>query len=158
LGGGLGHAMVSGDGSPQHDATMSQQTAGMATAGGALRTGVAAAVAVALLLQLLATPPLAMRMLSGLAQGAWSSVLCTSDGTERTSAPARDPQLPASPHHHDTCLLCQGHPVTLGLIAVAVIALAAGGTFRMAEWTWRSATTPPRLFGAYRPRAPPALG
>jgi hypothetical protein len=150
--------MVSRDGSPQHDATMSQQTAGKATAGGALRAGVAAAAAAALLLQLLVMPPLAMRMLSGLARGAWSSVLCTSDGTARTGAPARDPQLPASPHHHDTCLLCQGYPAALGLVAVAVFALAAAGTWRRAAWMWRSAATPPLLFGAYRPRAPPAFG
>jgi hypothetical protein len=130
----------------------------MATAGAALRVGAAVVVAAALLLQLLVTPPLAMRMLSGLAQGAWPSVLCTSDGPARTGAPAREPQLPGSPHHHDTCLLCQGQPVALGLIAVAVIALAAAGGWRRAEWTWRMVAAPPLLFGTYRPRAPPAFG
>jgi hypothetical protein len=138
--------------------TMRQQTARMATAEAALRTGAAVVVAAALLLQVLVTPPLAMRMLSGLAQGAWSSVLCTSSDRARTDAPARAPQLPASPHHHDTCLLCQSHPASLGLIAVAVFALAAAGTWHRAAWTWRSGATPPLLFGAYRPRAPPAFG
>ncbi len=120
-----------------------------------VRHGACALAAVALLVQLLASPPLAMRMLSDMAGGGWLGVLCSSG---RDVRPVPAPQSPAVPHAHDHCLLCQMHPPPLALAAAAGLVPAAATLWRQPAPVGMMMVAPVRPFAPYSPRAPPAFG
>jgi hypothetical protein len=81
---------------------------------------VALVATVALLVQMLLAPPLAMRMLSGPA--AWPTALCTATPSDRSVDPVHHQSPPAFPHDHDDCPLCRSSSVALGLPVAVYLA------------------------------------
>jgi hypothetical protein len=133
---------------------MVERVARQTVCGTVMRATAALLAAGALLWQLLAVPPLAMRMLSGPTAGIWRAAFCSSDPAGPPGVPA--PQ-PASTHDHDGCPLCQSHSVPLAPIAFGVLIVAV-----VTNWRWVCpaclvAPAPAAPFRLYSPRAPPAL-
>jgi hypothetical protein len=136
---------------------MPELAARVTVLGTAVRAMAAFVAAAALLLQLFVMPPLAMRMLSSLTSGGWSVVLCSGGPAERSSAPAHQPQLPASPHDHDGCPLRQCHSVPLAVIAVVILILAVTTSWRWLRPVMLIIPVPSAPFRLNSSRAPPAL-
>jgi hypothetical protein len=107
----------------------------------------AIAAGVALFLQIVFGPALAMRMLAG----ADPATFClTAEATHDRSHPA-----PVFPHDHDDCLICHGHPLAIGLLPVLAVVLVA---LSVESRPWSAATATPapaRPFRHYSSRAPP---
>jgi Protein of unknown function (DUF2946) len=146
-----------GAGFPPGMVMMRERAARGVGTGSATRTTVAVLAAVALLLQLLVMPPLAMRMMGSHASTGRSVALCTSGSGEQASSPANQPRQPASTHDHNTCPLCQSHPVPLALLAVAIALLAATTRWRRLGQLTLALPAPAWPFRLYSSRAPPAL-
>jgi hypothetical protein len=104
---------------------------------------------VALFLQIVFGPALAMRMLAGFDPGA----LCLT----ASAGAAHDPGHPAPvfPHDHDDCLLCHGHPLAIGLLPVLAVVLVAMSVLSLPWWAAAATPAPPRPFRHYSSRAPP---
>ncbi len=136
---------------------MPELAARVTVLGTAVRAMTAFVAAAASLLQLFVMPPLAMRMLSSLTSGGWPVALCSRGPAERSSAPAHQPQLPASPHDHDGCPLCQCHSVPLAVIAVVIVILALTTGWRWLRRAMLVIPVPSAPFRLYSSRAPPAL-
>ncbi len=140
----------------RNDPMMPELAARVTVFGTAVRAATAFVVASALLLQLVAMPPLAMRMLSGFNLGGWPVAFCSSGSAQPTSGPAHQPRLPASPHDHDGCPLCQNHSVPLAPIAVWMVTIAV---IRSRRWLHCGRLITPVAIAAFRlysARAPPA--
>jgi hypothetical protein len=136
---------------------MPELAARVTVLGTAVRATAAFGAAAALLVQLFVMPPLAMRMLSSLTSGGWPVALCSRGPVERTDAPTHQPQLPAAPHDHDGCPLCQSHSVPLAIIAVGVVILGATTSWRWLRRAMLVMPAPSAPFRLYSSRAPPAL-
>jgi hypothetical protein len=112
-------------------------------------------VTFALLWQLVLAPPLAMLMLASPSLPGWSVALCTAGSTDRPSLPAHAPGLPAAPHNHDSCPLCQCHAAPLGLINVTILLPAAATHWQPLQWASTATSAPEQQFRLYSSRAPP---
>ena len=113
------------------------------------------AVAVTLLLNLIVTPPLAMRMLSDQVSTGWPVALCANGSAGHPDAPTN--RLPGTSHDHGTCPLCQCHLIPFAIIAVAVSMSAAALCSQQSRHVALAQQPLAPPFRLYSPRAPPAL-
>ena len=115
--------------------------------------------AVAILLQVVALPPLAMRMLSGLADAS-AVVLCTSHSAGPATGPFGSPadrqSVPGAGHDHAGCLVCQAHSLPVALVAASTAVHLVAVRWQADATEWLTTAPNPR-FRHYSSRAPPPL-
>ena len=111
----------------------------------------------ALLLQALFAAPLAVRMASDALQAFdLGAAICTADPGSGHGGAGQGSDQPMPGHVHGQCLICHGHALPHGLLAVVLFLVAL---LLVAEpGRHRRATVPPprrRRYQSYHSRAPP---